>query len=286
MKTFKQYLNFLEKLRKKEEPKVNSFPDYVHGRHSREEPKVNSFPDYVHGRHSRKETNNESYLKSSSLTENIKKEWNFKHDDQHIKDLDTELDAYYLPHLNENPDHKEHVYRYTKASRGLNTYLLEKDKAIKNGTPLPETAIHHQERMKHLDEILGSHPAPKDFMTYTGVSYNPKKLLNENNDLDAPAYISSSISPDMARGFATSLEYNERHILKIPVRKGSTLGAYVDGVSHYGKSLENAERTEMEFIHKRGQKYRLDPTPKIYKDSWGGDIHVWTATPHDYLDKK
>jgi hypothetical protein len=285
MKTFKQHLNALEK-RRKEEKKTTSlvgvFPSYVHGNHAVEAVK-GAFPNVVHGSHAKKEVN-EQTTEFSDFVEKYKT-------DNDVNGLDKSLQQHYTPHLKAHKD-LGHVSRYTSASGIFNRSLIEQHNAQQNGNEI-ELSDSYEARKNGLDNILRSHPAPRDFDTYSGLGFDPRKHMDSENKIYSPAYLSSSIDPNVASSFAKlhqngkSIESmgfdevdhdspRESHILRIPVKKGSTHGSYVNGVSNFGPAYGAETGGEQEFLHNRGATYKINPTPTVLKDG-NYHYHIWDA---------
>jgi hypothetical protein len=297
MNTFKQYLNKLEKQRKSE--KTGVFPNYVHGSHATEK-KTNTgvFPSYVHGKHASNKINEDSgprslqvigprdYRELSPNKTNSFEDWSRKtYDEETLDKIHATLDKHYDDNLR---DHRniEDINSYTQGSFNFNNQLI---RAHRNGVDKLESESY--EKRKHrLDEILTHAEAPEHITTFSGLGFDPRKHMNENNELHSPAYISSSINPRVANSFAVHLsketgeksnafdfdeKEHENHILKIDVPRGSKIGAYVDRFSNFGGGVMGGE---VEFLHRRGQTYNINPTPEIYKKD-NITTHVWSATP-------
>jgi hypothetical protein len=283
MKTFKQHLNALEKSRKEEKKTaslVGVLTSYVHGKHAIE-PTKGVLSDVVHGSHAKKEVN-EQTTEFSDFVEKYKT-------DNDIDGLDRSLQQHYTPHLKAHKD-LEHVSRYTSASGVFNRSLIDQHIARQNGNEI-ELSDSYEARKNGLDNILRSHQAPRDFYTYSGMGPDPKRLVNSENKFYSPAYLSSSIDPGIAASFAKTHQNGkpiesmghgeidhdapkEQHILRIPVKKGSTQGSYVNGVSNFGPAGGAETGGEQEFLQNRGMTYTVHPTPDVYKDG-NHVIHVW-----------
>jgi hypothetical protein len=302
MKTFKQHLNALEKQRKLEKtnsPKDGVMPVYVHGKHAAE-PTDNSFPNYVHGKHASNKINEEADTGAESTD---LRDWFDNHNKnvnggQGVDSLHKELTDHYHENLSNHPD-SSHVVNYTKGSGDLNRALLRSHKSG-NSDIEPNDSIsdyiskyeaeRHNKTKNGINKAITSIPAPKDFDTYSGIGFDPRRIMDENNVIHSPAYLSSSIDPRIAHSFSTELDSNtgksprdndseiEKHILKIPVKQYQTNGAYVDSISHFG-TKDDGFKGELEFLHPRGQEYKIDPTPKTLTSKYGGNTHIWTANP-------
>lgn len=337
MRTFKQYLNALEKQRKLEKtisPKDGVMPVYVHGKHAAESTD-NSFPNYVHGKHASNKINEKaqddnivpfgdnvldtledesSSSKSQRRTPKRKssdtgeeeptdlRKWFDQHnknvnDGQGLDSLHEDLKKHYHEDLSNHPD-SNHVVDYTKGSGELNRALLRSHKSgaseiepVDNGYSYTseKTAMSLNDRRNGIDKAITATPAPKDFDTFSGIGFDPRRIMDENNVIHSPAYLSSSIDPRIAHSFSQEMDPKtgesprdfgsevEKHILRIPVKQYQTNGAYVDSISNFG--TKDGQLGEREFLHPRGQKYKIDPTPKTLTSKYGGPTHIWTATP-------
>ena len=298
MKTFKQHLNALEKQRKSEKlssPKDGVMPVYVHGKHSAK-PTKNSFPNYVHGKHASNNINEEADTDTKEPTDLAG--W-FAHHNKNVNDgqgldsLHKDLTDHYHEDLSNHPE-LNHVVEYTKGSSELNRALLRSHKSgtseIEADRNISEyTAERFNKNRNGIDKAITSIPAPKDFDTFAGIGFDPRRHMDENNVMYSPAYLSSSIDPRIAHSFTHGLdpktgespnEYNEegeKHMLRIPVKQYQTNGSYVDSISNFG--TKDGHIGEREFLHARGQKYKIDPTPKTITYKFGGPTHIWTANP-------
>jgi hypothetical protein len=301
MRTFKQYLNALEKQRKLEKtslPKDNMMPVYVHGKHAAKSTN-NSFPNYVHGKHASNKINEEA---DTGAEPTDLRDWFDNHNKnvnggQGIDSLHAELTNHYHEDLSNHPD-SNHVVDYTKGSSELNGALLRSHRSgasdiesVDDGYNYmsEKSAEMHNERRNGIDKAISSIPAPKDFDTYAGVGFDPRRLMDQNGVVHSPAYLSSSIDPRIAHSFSHELDSRtgqsprdndgeiEKHILKIPVKQYQTNGVYVDSISNFG--TKEGQLGEKEFLHPRGQKYKIDPTPKTLTSKYGGSTHIWTANP-------
>jgi hypothetical protein len=315
MKTFKQHLNALEKQRKSEKntsPNDGVMPVYVHGKHARPT-NDGVMPVYVHGKHASSKINeNENRVydtefeplddlnnASKRARRREPKETSPKFDDWandynksvDINSLDSELREHYSDHLKMH-DSYQHLRGYTSGSTSINRALIadhREGKTDMNGDR------GHIERRDAIDKVLSSKELPKDIDTFSGLGFDPRNHMDENSVLHSPAFLSSSINPRTASGFGTTLhpetgkqvDYDDydtapvQHILRIPVKAGSKAGTYVNGISKFGYSEAYGDSGEQEFLHARGQKFKIDPTPQVLK-GWGKtSMYVWNATPHE-----
>jgi len=117
---------------------------------------------------------------------------------------------------------------------------------------------HNPEYKKDIDNIHAilktAPPAEKDFDIYTGINPKRNKL---NSDVHIPAFTSASADPYVAADFVSNpenerytkethngVEHTVHHIVKIHVKKGQQIGAYIGDIS---KSPE-----EKEFLINKG----------------------------------
>ena len=284
MKTFKQHLNALEKQRKLE--KLSS-------------PKDNVMSVYVHGKHASNKIEEEADTGSEESTD--LKEWfnNYNenvNDGRGIDSLHKELTYHYHKDLSNHPD-MDHVHQYTRGSTELNLALIRSHKSGTSDIEPYDDGVGYMsaleaerlnKRRNGIDRAITSTPAPKDFDTFSGIGFDPRHLMDENNVIHSPAYISSSINPKIAHSFAHEIDpktnksprypddESEKHILRIPVKQYQTNGSYVDSISNFG--TKEGHIGEQEVLIKRGQNLKINPTPKTLT-SWGQKTNIWTATP-------
>jgi len=155
-----------------------------------------------------------------------------------------DLIASHLPNVS-NTSHSNAIRSYSASSKGLNRYLWEnKHDANHKNSSLDDDA-------KTLSDILKTAPAAKeDFHVYTGI--NSKRNKIEKGDLHIPAFTSTSTKDFVAGDFGVkyhSLEDHPNkngdiqphmihHILKIHVKKGQQVGAYIAPHSNYSDEHE------------------------------------------------
>jgi hypothetical protein len=266
MKSFKQYLNQLEKQRKS----IGYFPNVVHGSHA-----------------GGKKINEDNSSDKTGFLGHID-DFTSGVDGENLENtlkLDKTLQSHYKPSLS-NHEMVGHVTRYTTDSEGLNRHLIAEHKGeLENYNSLPQDKKEERnelnERSDKLSQAISSHPAPMDFNTYSGLGFDPRKHMNKDGSIHSPAFISSSIEAGCAFEFARPTGSDqEYHILEIPVKKGSTRGAYIE--SHSDKPGES------EFLHNKGQNFKLSNNPKMFYHNYNINgkeivrkVHVWRAEPTD-----
>lgn len=257
-------------------------PNYVHGKHSEEVKNSKNdgiMPNYVHGKHS-------STKKDIKESEDQKEHSSIKDYEEHHKEFETrehmdkDLGSHYDEHIALHPD-VEHVKRYTSSSAGLNRSLLDQHNA---NTPLSD---NYKKRSEGLSNAITSIPSHKEFHTYSGLGFDPRRHVDEHGHLHSPAFLSSSPDIHTASGFAYPISdvhgtktFSDRedavhHILKIKVPKGSTHGAYVNGSSNLGRHSVGEHGTgELEYIANKGTTYKVNPKPTIIKNEDGKVTHM------------
>lgn len=301
-------------------PTIKSFPSYVHGKHASDkleekmrDDHIVDFGDNVVDAEfeplddpplSNKPTRRDSTDKSEPTDAG---DW-FKYYNKNVNDgkgidsLDNELTSHYHDHLESHPD-LDHVYQYTRGSAVLNKALIRAHQEG-SGDVLPgmgqEMAERYNKRKEGIDRILRSIPAPKDYHIFSGLGWDPRTLMNENGDVHSPAFTSFSINPQIAHSFANTLypgdkgsvdddslgyevdsSQGERHILRVPVRQFQTNGAYINSISNFGPKYSGGGAGEQEFLYRRGQNFRIDPTPQTLTGWDGAKVHIWSAVPHE-----
>jgi hypothetical protein len=217
---------------------------------------IGYFPNVVHGSHANsKKINEETEDSHYEALENYGKD-NPSH---------TELRQHHS-YLSEHSD-VNHVTAYSNGSKVLN-------KALIDGKELSD---HHKERVSGIDRALqDAPPLNRDITVFSGLGFDPRKHMDENNIITNRAYTSTSTKGPIAYGFAAHLDDDGKptggmggktvntHTLKIDLPKGSSHGAYVDHVSmHPG---------ENEFLLKKGIKIKIDRTEARKEELNGAEV--------------
>ena len=158
-------------------------------------------------------------------------------------------------------------------SREVNMHLIE---SHKNKTqPKPYFSFDDGDGgsvelvLAHLDDALKQNKLKEQLITYSGIGFNPAKLM-QNNKLHLPAYTSSTTNRSVSLLYAAPDHDGNRHVLQIKHPKGAT-GFYIgdnDAYSPFGQK---------EHIMPRGVTLNIDPTPEIHEDSDGVKLHIWKA---------
>jgi len=128
-----------------------------------------------------------------------------------------------------------------------------------------------------LDAAINLHKTPHKLAVWSGTGIDPREHMNSEGIVHHPAYLSTSLSPYIAKGFAINsrqykLEGNElhTHLMKIHVPKGHP-GAYV---AH----LKNPD--EKEFILPRNTKLKHIKTDTEQESFGYGSRKYFTHVHH------
>lgn len=197
---------------------------------------------------------------------------------EHAKHLENHhyysVDAYITGGLEE--DHET-------GSSHVNEHLLKAHKAKRQ--PKKEFKFGEDEdyqkvlNIDHLDEALSKNKLDKQLTTYSGLGFNPGKLVKEDGMLHLPAYTSSSTNRAVALLYAKPNEEDGiHHVLQIKHPKGST-GLYV------GDNEDFSPFRHKEHIAPRGITLKVNPDPEVHMDNMGNTVHVWHATRHLKYEK-
>ena len=166
---------------------------------------------------------------------------------------------------------KSHIARYTDLSRPLSRELY---RLHDEGLPVPDTIEGHN--IPALDDITKKTSLSKKLVVHTGIRHNPMTLVDKDNNIHIPAYLSTSESKDVADRFATRQARRsdrgdtlaDAHVLSIGMERGQ-YGANISGKS--------VEKDEAERLLPRNTVLKIHPVPKIRTDKTGRKIHTWDA---------
>lgn len=201
--------------------------------------------------------------------------WINHNENEHLGHNSEEVSKTLADHVKKHVDlNKKQVTRindYTRNSRILNAALI---KAHKNKTDLFD---HHKKVTHELDSITGK-PIGHESHLYSGLSFNPSKMKNENGHVHLPAYMSLTHDKNTAHKFARKAyedaftakerrEAHDQHILHLHMKKNNK-GLHVSHLSQYNK--------EHETVLPRNTKIKIHHEPTVYHD---GDrkVHIWHA---------
>jgi hypothetical protein len=276
---------------------------------------------YVHGKHSRNDINeeyNEAELTQKDL-EGFQDTHEFQKDHPDKKEIDKILSDHYDPLIGKHPDFR-HVYAYSKSSRLTNQELIKSfERNGHNSLPIERDDI--EERKNGLDRFLTSFPAPQDITTYAGLGYHPlalatadprdlahlpghEHLANMKPEegymyLHSPAYQSSAVRFNIGMDFAHAIDPVTRkrastlvepkngifhyHVARIHIPKGSNMGAYINGISNFGRENGPYGNGELELLHTRGSTTKMRNIPTFsLTNAYGVKnrvYHVWDYVP-------
>jgi hypothetical protein len=172
-----------------------------------------------------------------------------------IKDQHEKLIQHYQGHTDQE---KTNLSYYSDSSKDINSALWERHKTGKENTEYSRANAG----ISALDSALKRHKTPDSFTVYSGTVHDPRELKNSEGIVHHPAYLSTSIDPNISENFALknqtqkneTIEYGikiphyERHLMKFDVPKDHH-GSY------YGKY-------EKEFIMPRGTNLQHIKTTK------------------------
>lgn len=185
-------------------------------------------------------------------------------------------------------EHAYQIAKYTDESRNINAHLFQKEKN-------PD-GLHADwsKPIKYNDEVTSKYATPKELTVYSGLHNSPHEHIMANGGYKSgshvlmkhPAYMSTSLSKDVAREFAhPDRRYDEArgnvytkkndyvHILKTTIPKGSNHGAYIGHLSLHPE--------EKEFVLGRGKVFKVSHRP--YVDHKNKTV-TWSAKIHDEND--
>lgn len=223
------------------------------------------FPVVVHGSHSTKKT-----IKEEEQISN--------YDVLKQRSLDKDGQKGLINHYGYIKTHKDNqaIYRYTQGSSSLNRALIKGD----------ELSESQKDLKNRIDRVLNdAPPIHKDTTVFSGLGFDPRQHMDENNYLTCRAYLSSSVSGRTAHSFAHHLDddgnnviYGDAisgtpvntHTLQIHLPEGSNHGAYIEHVSNIP--------SEKEFLLREGTKLEINPKPEIRKED-NFTHYIWHANP-------
>lgn len=138
---------------------------------------------------------------------------------------------------NFNLEQKEAIEKYSgNGSKKINDALIK-------GKKLSE---YHEDTVNHLDEAIKNNPLKHEVVTHSGVSFDPRRFLNEKGQMHSPSYLSTSHDMLVAHNFATHSGTDEngyRHIVRLHLKPG-------DPATHISQNSINSH--ENETIIRRG----------------------------------
>lgn len=201
-------------------------------------------------------------------------------------DIDDNLFEKHAPDVT-HIDHRDMINYYTGNSSPMNKHLWRK----KFGTAVDNSYL--DKNADKISDILKTAPAAKkDLVVYSGV--NGERNALHKGDLHIPAFTSSSSDSRIASGFAHSrhtvedlpnadgdiVPHKVHHMIKIHIKKGQQVGAYVAEHSNYSD--------EKEFLINKNHTLHLDGTHEDHRQNDDDHtkntyfrIHNATITPEE-----
>ena len=167
----------------------------------------------------------------------------------------------------------EHTKAYSRYSADLNRSLLKSHQAGREHPKSYVDDLHHF-KLGDLDKEVGEHTLAHKLHTYSGVGFDPQELASQHPEghVHLPAYTSTSIDKDVARGFAATARYGSKdgnkHIIHFELPAGSK-------GKHIGNNSDSPY--ESEYMLPRKQTIKIHPNPQIVH-RLGQNYHVHKAT--------
>ena len=185
----------------------------------------------------------ENKKKKTPLKEDVlkKNDW-IKNNDNHELGKTSDEISDKIKKNSFNYDQREAVDEYTRKSEDLNRHLIKPD---------PNThdynRQHYEKHAKVLDSVIDNNRIDHKLHVYSGVSFDPRKLKNEDGLIRSPAFISATHDKAIAHGFAKDSGITPtQHILHFHLEPGDP-AAHIAHHSHF-----QGRDTEHETIIKRG----------------------------------
>lgn len=167
-----------------------------------------------------------------------------------------------------HPDYHDILEHYTSNSYNLNNELIrhhrantEPPESIKSHLDIEDEDNYSDIHLRTFDKLIADHKLPTDVTVYSGLHFHP----NEHRGKIAynPAYMSSSLSPQVAKDFGKSWEmgYHDgkdyknikvKNILRLHLPKGHS-GLFTDNGSLFPG--------QGEIILPRGMRYQFGQRP-------------------------
>ncbi len=227
---------------------------------------------------------------------------------EEIRELNNKLEELHSQHIENHTSFsgakfKLHVTKYTGDSRELNTFLAKQYHGEEFNDAFRRESDEDLEAHSNAlsDGIKHSAPLKEPMTVYSGLSHMTKLVSRSEGctkavDFHAPTFISTSINPKTAEGFAkdkihpskatnptaTNVEGNEfdhngpiADLMAVDLPAGFRGGTYVESHTSNGG--------ETEYILDKDHQFHFHPHPK-YMSSDKRLIRVWKATvkPKNY----
>lgn len=193
---------------------------------------------------------------------------------------DDDLYSNYAYHISKHPD-KGMIQHYTDDSKAINRFLVLKHQAGGEHPFDEHTVEYHGVPLKTIHDasaklgkmIDSSEPLDHDVSVYTGVGTSTKPMEvtsggKSSGTFHSPTFLSTSLSPHIASGFARKKQDGYTDILHFRLPKGTKHGMYLEG--------NTTNPGEYEYLLKPGLNVKVHPEPKymMNNNNWH---RVWDA---------
>jgi ADP-ribosyltransferase exoenzyme len=271
MKSFK---NFINSIYDKNKTKTGVIPEPIHFKHIGNK-KINTTPDYIHFKNVNKDEKKKDVNEAVSNV-SIEK-WKKTNDNKHLGSSNQKISSKLGSTNRFNDDHRKAIQSYTGGYSGTDHHNKKKWHSHEINSKLikgEEVAKKHQKTVKHLDSVVEKHPLKHEVHTYSGVSFDPRKIADKKGKIKSPAFISSTHNKEMAHNFARShaIKYAPVHIIHFHLKPG-------DPATHISQHSPHGE--EHETLIKRGVTLKHNGTDSHYDH----DSEHWVHIHHMSIDK-
>lgn len=160
------------------------------------------------------------------------------------------------------------IHDYTIDSHGLNQHLIQSHKN-------KEKISKYHDAIKNIDKITNKQSG-HDIHLYSGIGYDPKKIMKKKGHVFLPSYTSLSRSKHIASVYTKghpreNTKINDYHILHLHVKKTDKIHHTPD---NHGAG--NDERDyQYESILPRKTLIKIHPEPTVLETKYGNKYHVW-----------
>ena len=160
-------------------------------------------------------------------------EWigNHKEDNQNLAKADEDTEPRRAASVFQNlhksvkatPEESEAVDNYISHDEEHNSLPL--NRALKKGTKL---APHLEKMRKNLSSLISKNPAQHEYHAYSGLSYDPEKMKDENGQVTLNHFSSLTTSRSQGHSYSHDLwkkpeEQPIAHVARIKINKGAAV---------------------------------------------------------------
>lgn len=174
-----------------------------------------------------------------SLTEEKNPAWQFfsTNDNKHLGKTPSVIAKKLGSKNNYTPEQKQAITAYSAYHDGddskdrKNWHSYQINSRLISGKKLPK---EKQKTVAGLDSAISSNPIQHSVSTYSGISFDPRKKLDEKGRFKSPAFISSTHNKKQARSFAYKgyRGYNPIHIMQFHLKPGDP-ASHISQQSHF-----------------------------------------------------